>query len=47
MSEWMILHQVLIKTQIIYPVIAGIIAFSIFETVIEYRIRKENKNEQC
>ena len=48
MIEWTILHRVIIKSQIIYPLILLIIIFSVYETVGEYLERKErekwNKN---
>jgi len=46
MSEYLILHEVMIKTVIGYPLIIGIIGFSIFEMILENMVRKENKNEQ-
>ncbi|WP_422487119.1 hypothetical protein [Gudongella sp. DL1XJH-153] len=45
MNEFLILHEMLLKTQIVYPVLAGIIAFSIYEMILEYHMRKEYKNE--
>ena len=44
MSQWILIHEVLIKTQFVYPLLLMIFIFSIYETKREYLERKEQKN---
>jgi hypothetical protein len=43
MSEYFTIHEVLIKTQFVYPTLMLILTFSIYETVREYMEGREQK----